>query len=389
MDETVARGAPIGKRGNRGSFGFSVRCSDEFDANGKPVFYSPPSPPAPPVPAAPVAPPSPAPPAPSAAPLAPLAPVAPLPVAPSSVASLVAPKPAPKPAPMAAPVPPAPLNPPSDRDQTPPAPLAVPPTPAAPNTPAPPKTPASEPQPQKTRILAPFGARVLAVEPGVAGASIVKLQEHSDKPIKPGDRVCLATYETVTSPNVVAGQEVAKGAYVGLAPVAVVSHGVTCGKAQALGAPLKVRQGQTLGKADFRLSGETSAVLAQPAEISSPFGVITDPFTGQQAFHVGVDVKGPEGLAVRAPAAGTVTFAGEKGTNGKVVELDLGGGVTMKFGHLNDISVALGDAVKAGGTLGTMGMTGRTTGSHVHIEVYRNGKAYDPASVENLTLSTR
>jgi murein DD-endopeptidase MepM/ murein hydrolase activator NlpD len=84
-----------------------------------------------------------------------------------------------------------------------------------------------------------------------------------------------------------------------------------------------------------------------------------------------------------------VTFAGDKGPNGRVVELDLGDGVTMKFAHLDDISVAVGAAVKTGGTIGTVGNTGRSTGSHVHVEVYRNGKAYDPESVENLTLSTR
>jgi hypothetical protein len=212
--------------------------------------------------------------------------------------------------------------------------------------------------------------------------------QQSDKPVAPGDTVCFAIDETVTSANVEMGQQIAKGDFVGVAPVEVVANGVKCGKAKAF-EPVKVKQGQTLGKADFGLSGETSPVLAQPADISSHFGYVTDPFNGQQSFHIGVDVKGPAGLAIHAPAAGTVTFAGDKGPNGRVVELDLGDGVTMKFAHLNDISVAAGAAVKAGGTIGTVGNTGRSTGSHVHVEIYRNGKAYDPESVENLTLSTR
>ncbi len=148
---------------------------------------------------------------------------------------------------MAAPVPPAPVKPLNGWDQPPPAPLAVPR-----RDPEMPVTPTQESQQQQTKILAPFGARVLTVEPGVAGATIVKLQEQSGKPIKPGDTVCLAIYETVTSASVVAGQQIAKGEFVGMAPVEVVANGVKCGTAKTLDKPLKVKQGQNSAR---RISG--------------------------------------------------------------------------------------------------------------------------------------
>jgi murein DD-endopeptidase MepM/ murein hydrolase activator NlpD len=118
------------------------------------------------------------------------------------------------------------------------------------------------------------------------------------------------------------------------------------------------------------------------------YGYRADPFTGKVAFHQGVDLAAGYGAPILAPADAAVTYAGVKGSFGRVVEIDVGDGVEIRFGHLNAISVKSGDRVSAGQQLGTMGSTGRTTGAHVHLEYLRNGKAYDPLTVENLILAT-
>jgi murein DD-endopeptidase MepM/ murein hydrolase activator NlpD len=144
---------------------------------------------------------------------------------------------------------------------------------------------------------------------------------------------------------------------------------------------------QESNKATFKLQGETKPVLEQQSAITSPFGYTTNPFSKEVALHTGVDLRGSVGLAIHAPAGAKVAFAGEKGSNGNVVELDLGDGVGMRFAHLDKIDVAEGGRVKAGDAIGTIGVTGLTTGPHVHVEIYKDGKAVDPETVENLTLS--
>ena len=73
-----------------------------------------------------------------------------------------------------------------------------------------------------------------------------------------------------------------------------------------------------------------------------------------------------------------MTFAGVKGGYGRVVEVDHGGGFRTRYGHLNSITVKAGSPIGIGQKLGTMGSTGRSTGPHLHYEIYFRGKSYDP-----------
>jgi murein DD-endopeptidase MepM/ murein hydrolase activator NlpD len=73
-----------------------------------------------------------------------------------------------------------------------------------------------------------------------------------------------------------------------------------------------------------------------------------------------------------------VTYAGTRGGYGRVVEIDHGSGFKTRYGHLNSISVKTGQTVAIGQKVGTMGSTGRSTGPHLHYEVYYRGKSYDP-----------
>jgi len=122
--------------------------------------------------------------------------------------------------------------------------------------------------------------------------------------------------------------------------------------------------------------------LGSPVDVdfreTSAFGYRTDPFNRKTAFHEGADLAAYYGAPIIATAPGKVTFAGVKGGYGRVVEVDHGGGFRTRYGHLNSITVKAGAEVAIGQKIGTMGSTGRSTGPHLHYEIYFRGKSYDP-----------
>jgi murein DD-endopeptidase MepM/ murein hydrolase activator NlpD len=119
-------------------------------------------------------------------------------------------------------------------------------------------------------------------------------------------------------------------------------------------------------------------VNGENVDLSSGFGPRLDPFTGRYAFHPGMDFAGPWGTAVRATAAGTVIFAGTRGSYGNMVEIDHGLGLHTRYGHLSKISVRVGMRVEKGAAIGRLGSTGRSTGPHVHYEVWYDDVVRNP-----------
>lgn len=113
-------------------------------------------------------------------------------------------------------------------------------------------------------------------------------------------------------------------------------------------------------------------------DLSSGFGPRMDPFTGRYAFHSGMDFAGPWGTAVRATAAGTIVFAGVRGGYGNMVEIDHGMGLHTRYGHLSRITVRVGMKVEKGAAIGRVGSTGRSTGPHVHYEVWYDDVVRNP-----------
>jgi murein DD-endopeptidase MepM/ murein hydrolase activator NlpD len=113
-------------------------------------------------------------------------------------------------------------------------------------------------------------------------------------------------------------------------------------------------------------------------DVSSGFGVRVDPFIRAPAMHTGIDFRGETGDPARATADGSVTVAGWQGGYGKMVEIDHGYGFTTRYGHLSDITVKVGQRVRAGHIVGKVGSTGRSTGPHLHYETRVNGEAVDP-----------
>lgn len=121
--------------------------------------------------------------------------------------------------------------------------------------------------------------------------------------------------------------------------------------------------------------------------ISSSFGRRIDPFTGNLAFHQGVDFStGDAGAEVFAVAAGVVTYAGEKQGFGKMVQVDHGNGFETIYAHDQKVLVKVGDVVKKGQVIALSGSTGRSSGPHVHFEVHKNGRVVDPASYIHSTI---
>ena len=113
-------------------------------------------------------------------------------------------------------------------------------------------------------------------------------------------------------------------------------------------------------------------------DMSSPFGVRTDPFLGRPAMHTGIDLRGDYGEPVHATATGRVSFAGREGGYGNMVEVDHGNGLATRYGHLSEIDVKVGQSVRIGQVIGKIGSTGRSTGPHLHYETRVRGDAVDP-----------
>ena len=118
--------------------------------------------------------------------------------------------------------------------------------------------------------------------------------------------------------------------------------------------------------------------LVGDAGVSSPFGYRTDPFIGRPALHPGIDLVQAYGADIKATAAGKVVHAGPMGGYGNMVEVDHGNGISTRYGHMSEVLVEEGDAIKSGDILGRIGSTGRSTGPHLHYEVRVDGEPVDP-----------
>lgn len=114
--------------------------------------------------------------------------------------------------------------------------------------------------------------------------------------------------------------------------------------------------------------------------LSSRYGRRTDPFSGRIAWHAGVDFAGKDGSEIVAVAAGVVTWSADRYGYGNLVEVNHGNGFTTRYAHCKENLVKVGDVVKKGQLIALMGSSGRSTGPHVHFEVYKHGRAVDPAS---------
>ncbi len=134
-----------------------------------------------------------------------------------------------------------------------------------------------------------------------------------------------------------------------------------------------------------RRFGNTGRQFSQPSlwplngQLLSPYGHRMDPFSGEGAYHAGVDIRGPVGAPVRATADGVVRLAGRLSGYGKLVIIDHGDGIQTYYAHLSNYTVVPGQEIRRGETVGTVGLTGRTTAPHLHYEVRIGGAPVNPS----------
>ena len=128
------------------------------------------------------------------------------------------------------------------------------------------------------------------------------------------------------------------------------------------------------------LLSSTPAVRPTNGWTTSGFGYRKSPFTGLREFHKGLDIATRMATPVIATADGIVSFIGNKGLLGKVVAIDHGHGIVTRYGHLKKILKKSGTSVKRGDIIANVGISGRSTGPHVHYEVYINGIPVNPAN---------
>ena len=120
--------------------------------------------------------------------------------------------------------------------------------------------------------------------------------------------------------------------------------------------------------------------------IMSSFGERSDPFNGEGAFHRGVDIHGAYGQAILAPADGIVEDASIRNGYGRTVVVNHGNGYETLFGHMSGFAVTVGQHVQRGDVIGYVGLSGRSTGPHVHYEVHINNTPVNPHKYMRATL---
>lgn len=126
------------------------------------------------------------------------------------------------------------------------------------------------------------------------------------------------------------------------------------------------------------LWASTPSIWPTEGWVSSDFGYRESPFTGKREFHKGLDITGPLGTPIYAPAKGRVDFAGRDGAYGLAMSLDHGSGLVTRYAHMHSIVLRPGQSVARGELIGYVGNSGRSTGPHLHYEVRMNGVPVNP-----------
>ena len=131
-------------------------------------------------------------------------------------------------------------------------------------------------------------------------------------------------------------------------------------------------------KEELRHTPSVLPVKGEDVWLSCDFGRRVNPMTGRREFHSGVDVAGGYKTPILAPAKGRVTHIGKSRLLGNYVRVRHRRGLRTTYGHLHSFSIKEGETVDRGDVIGYMGNTGRSTGTHLHYEVVKDGEARNP-----------
>ena len=139
--------------------------------------------------------------------------------------------------------------------------------------------------------------------------------------------------------------------------------------------------------ADWYRANSAPNLWPVEGQVTGSFGERIDPFNGEGAFHSGVDISSNYGHSVIAPADGVITFADFLGGYGKTIMMDHGHGICTRYGHLSGFSVTPGQHIHRGETIGFVGLSGRSTGPHLHYEVRINDTPVNPYKYLRITVA--
>lgn len=139
--------------------------------------------------------------------------------------------------------------------------------------------------------------------------------------------------------------------------------------------------------ADWARANSAPNIWPVEGPITGSFGERIDPFNGEGAFHSGVDIAAPYGTPILAPADGVVEFADTLGGYGRSILVNHGHGITTRYGHMASFAVVAGQHVHRGDILGYVGLSGRSTGPHLHYEVRINDTPVNPHKYLRMTFA--
>jgi murein DD-endopeptidase MepM/ murein hydrolase activator NlpD len=137
------------------------------------------------------------------------------------------------------------------------------------------------------------------------------------------------------------------------------------------------------------LAGATPSIWPTHGWLTGTFGGRSDPFSGEPAFHQGIDISTDKGQPVFATAEGEVESASYTGDYGNLLVLKHGFGLATRYGHLSAFAAKPGQQVKRGDVIGYVGSTGRSTGAHLHYEILANGRLVNPLQLLTQTLDSQ
>jgi murein DD-endopeptidase MepM/ murein hydrolase activator NlpD len=140
--------------------------------------------------------------------------------------------------------------------------------------------------------------------------------------------------------------------------------------------------------ADWMRANSAPNLWPVEGPVTGSFGERIDPFNGEGAFHSGIDISASYGQAVIAPADGIVEFADTMGGYGRAIIVDHGHGITTRYGHLSNFAVVAGQHIHRGDVIGYVGLSGRSTGPHLHYEVRINDTPVNPHKYLRLTMAS-
>lgn len=119
--------------------------------------------------------------------------------------------------------------------------------------------------------------------------------------------------------------------------------------------------------------------------VTSHFGYRYHPITDELDFHKGIDVAVPLGTPIHAAISGTVTKVGEGTSAGKYITLTHGNGLTSTYMHCSEVIAKEGMSIREGEVIAKAGSTGMSTGSHLHLQLAKDGIVFDPSWIVDLS----